>query len=150
MIPTAICKLLLKSLLFVSLLFFYIRNAVMVDYVFSYLNGYNGIFQVWYDERYKLVRTDYRPMIAAPPTYNTNPLTEIQDFNGGLTSLVSKIIYTTAHFSAIGGHTKSCIFKNITATDMIKSLFLHQLLRKNSNIVELCRICLIHQTEVYY
>ena len=25
-------------------LFFYIRNAVMVDYVFSYLNGYNGNF----------------------------------------------------------------------------------------------------------
>lgn len=38
---------------------------------------------MWYDERYKLIRTDYRPMTSAPPTYNTNPLTEIQDFNGG-------------------------------------------------------------------
>lgn len=39
--------------------------------------------KVWYDEKYKLIRTDYRPMTSAPPTYNTNPLTEIQDFNGG-------------------------------------------------------------------
>uniref|UniRef100_K1QRX2 Uncharacterized protein n=1 Tax=Magallana gigas TaxID=29159 RepID=K1QRX2_MAGGI len=39
---------------------------------------------VWYDEKYKLIRTDYRPMTSAPPTYNTNPLTEIQDFNGGV------------------------------------------------------------------
>ena len=38
-------------------------------------------------------------MIAAPPTYNTNPLTEIQDFNGGLTSLVSKTIYYSTLFS---------------------------------------------------
>lgn len=41
---------------------------------------------MWYDERYKLIRTDYRPMTSAPPTYNTNPLTEIQDFNGGRSS----------------------------------------------------------------
>ncbi|XP_061182284.1 uncharacterized protein LOC133190610 [Saccostrea echinata] len=39
---------------------------------------------VWYDEDYKLVRTDYKPLSSGPPTYNTNPLTEVHDFNGGV------------------------------------------------------------------
>ncbi|XP_048758881.2 uncharacterized protein LOC125668617 isoform X1 [Ostrea edulis] len=39
---------------------------------------------VWYDEKYKLVRTDYRPLSPGPPTYNINPLTEVQDFNAGV------------------------------------------------------------------
>ncbi|KAK3584921.1 hypothetical protein CHS0354_021794 [Potamilus streckersoni] len=39
--------------------------------------------RVWYDEDYKLYRKDYRPLSPDDPTYTTNPLTEIHDFNTG-------------------------------------------------------------------
>ena len=41
-------------------------------------------YQVWYDENYKYLRYDSRPLRPTNQFYTTNPITEIQDFNTGM------------------------------------------------------------------
>nr|XP_022315495.1 uncharacterized protein LOC111119542 [Crassostrea virginica] len=104
--------------------------------VISEIVNFVTTYDVWYDERYKLVRTDYRPMIAAPPTYNTNPLTEIQDFNGGVRYLRDN---TYGNCSVLALQLKSFgAEEDITAMNTNGSFILHiknplQLFKIDSN-----------------
>ncbi|XP_064605994.1 uncharacterized protein LOC135470876 [Liolophura sinensis] len=46
---------------------------------------------VWYDSNYKLVRYDYRTEEPMSPFYTTNPLSEIHDYNTGVSYAIDKV-----------------------------------------------------------
>ncbi|XP_060081859.1 uncharacterized protein LOC132561146 [Ylistrum balloti] len=66
---------------------FYYRQEVV-----SPEDGYMTSVDVWYDEAYRLVRIDYRPLRLGPPFYNINPITQIDDFYGGVRYLKDNIL----------------------------------------------------------
>ncbi|KAL3868291.1 hypothetical protein ACJMK2_041117 [Sinanodonta woodiana] len=67
--------------------YFYVR----VEMIYPDL-GTVSATDVWYDEDYKLFRKDYRPLSAYDPTYTTNPLTEIHDFNTGVRYIIDNLM----------------------------------------------------------
>ncbi|OWF34898.1 uncharacterized protein LOC110443619 isoform X2 [Mizuhopecten yessoensis] len=66
---------------------FYYRQEVV-----SPEDGFVTSVDVWYDEAYRLVRLDYRPLRPGPPFYNVNPITQIDDFNGGVRYMKDNIM----------------------------------------------------------
>lgn len=65
---------------------FYYRQEIAVPEV-----GLVTYADVWYDESYRLIRIDYRPITSRPPTWNVNPVTEIQDYSSGVRYLKDRI-----------------------------------------------------------
>ncbi|XP_033739126.1 LOW QUALITY PROTEIN: uncharacterized protein LOC117326485 [Pecten maximus] len=73
---------------------FYYRQEIV-----SPEDGYMTSADVWYDEAYRLVRIDYRPLRLGPPFYNINPITQIDDFNGGVRYLKDNILGNCSIFA---------------------------------------------------
>ncbi|XP_069128222.1 uncharacterized protein [Argopecten irradians] len=73
---------------------FYYRQEIV-----SPEDGYMTSIDVWYDEDYRLVRTDYRPLRLGPPFYNINPITQIDDFNGGVRYLKDNVLGNCSIFA---------------------------------------------------
>ncbi|KAK3090575.1 hypothetical protein FSP39_012798 [Pinctada imbricata] len=78
---------------------------------------------VWYDEQAKLVRVDYRPIAPGEPTFTTNYLTEIHDFNTGVRYIKDNVLGNCTIYPLL--NTSFGATENIAALQNNGSYMLH-------------------------